>query len=373
MKLLRLYHPLCLSALMALILISGKPAQAQSSPDAEKSKAIREFLNEIVSKEKLPGMIAAIADADGLIAIGSAGVRKEGSKDALTDKDLFHIGSCTKAMTSTLLATLVADGSLRWDSTLIEVLPELKKKIHSDYHDVTLWQLVSHRAGFPANASNWWVHDRMKLKKRRLAILDENLDAASAKKAGDFFYSNLGYMAAGCMAEKVSGATWEALIKKRLFDPVGMKSAGFGPPGRPKKTEQPWGHDKSNGKWQPKQFDNAEALGPAGRVHCTIEDWAKFIALQFPDNKSSVLDRAALTRLIQPDGDYAGGWKVVKRSWANGTALTHSGSNTMWYAVVWAAPGLNRSFIVITNSRDDQSAKICDDMIGKLMAIDKKP
>ena len=60
---------------------------------------------------------------------------------------------------------------------------------------------------------------------------------------------------------------------------------------------------------------------------------------------------------------------MTKRPWGKGTVLTHSGSNTMWYAIVWVAPQLDQAFLVATNSRDDNSHPICDQMIGKLIAI----
>ena len=174
------------------------------------------------------------------------------------------------------------------------------------------------------------------------------------------------------MAERLTHSKWESLMTKRLFNPLGMTSAGFGPPGSPDKEDQPWGHIISEGTWQPKQFDNAAALGPAGRVHCSLTDWAKFVSLQLPHNTAPTVDRQHLDRLIDPTGDYAGGWIVVRRPWAKGKALTHSGSNTIWYATVWVAPRLNRAFMVATNSCDDNSHAICDKMISRLIEIDRE-
>lgn len=333
---------------------------------------IQNSLLKMVTKEKLPGMIAAIIDNTGVIAISSAGVRNIKSDKALTDHDIVHIGSCTKAMTSTMLATLVSDSTLTWETTIIQVFPELKDSIHPDYHHVTIWQLVTHRAGIPANAKNWWMYNNREIKERRLEILKENLKNASSLKTGGYLYSNLGYMIAGCMAERLTGLSWESLMRKRLFSPLGMTSAGFGPTGITDKVNQPWGHNKSERNWQPPQFDNAEALGPAGRVHCTVEDWAKFLSLQLPRSKASILDSKHLDKLIDPIGEYAGGWIVVQRTWANGKALSHSGSNTMWFATVWVAPKLNRAFIVVTNSCDNNSGVLCDKMIGKLISIDQE-
>ena len=56
-----------------------------------------------------------------------------------------------------------------------------------------------------------------------------------------------------------------------------MASAGLGPPGTEVKVDQPWGHILEHDNIKPVQIDNAPVLGPAGRVHCSISDWSKFI------------------------------------------------------------------------------------------------
>ena len=345
-------------------------SQLQSQKTNSKSEAISSILREMILKERIPGIIAAITSSEGIVAIGSEGVRRINTKEKITNNDLIHIGSCTKAMTSLLLGTLVADNLIRWDTQLIQVFPELYEVIHPDFHSVTVWQLLTHRSRVPANAKNWWKYSNLELKKRRIELLKENLKNAPMIEPKSYQYSNLGYMIAGCIAEKITGDTWEHLIKKRIFGPLNMRSAGFGPPGTLGKIEQPWGHLRSGPDWQPKQFDNAQSLGPAGRVHCNVEDWSKFISLQLPKNHSEAqYDQDILNKLKTPTDQYAGGWIVVRRSWGNGLVLTHSGSNTTWYSVVWVAPRLNRAFIVATNSKDKNSRSICDKLIGKLINI----
>ncbi|MFK5924269.1 MAG: serine hydrolase domain-containing protein [Verrucomicrobiota bacterium] len=357
--------------LFTLPLLVCQTSQAQTKIEREKSALIKAALIKSINQNKIPGMLAAIIDSDGLIAIAAAGVRKSGNKKKITPQDLVHLGSCTKAMTSTLLARFVDESSISWETTLIEVFPEYKNKIHPDYHQTTLWQLATHRSGIATNAQDWRAHRNMTIKVRRQTIMLENLKQASAGKPGEFLYSNLGYMTAACMIEKLSRTSWEDLMKSFIFKPLDMKSAGFGAPGRPGEIKQPWGHIKKSGRWSPIQSDNAAALGPAGRVHCSLQDWAKFIALQLPEKTPVILNRKKLDRLIQPTGEYAAGWLVTQRTWGKGTVLSHSGSNTMWHALLWVAPKLDRAYLVVTNSNDEKSTVICDDMIGKLIAIDK--
>lgn len=213
--------------LVMLFMTIAQPGFSQSVHDETKSQKINNALNEVTNSNKAPGMIGAIISSEGIIAISSAGVRKAGSDIPFAISDHVHLGSCGKAMTSAMLATLVAEGKLSWETRFIEVLPELKSKIHSDYHDVTIWELLTHRSGAPS----WWTLSQRYTKEKRLELLLDKLKAPAPKKRGEFHYSNLGYVMAGYMAEKITGGKWETLMQGRVFNPLGMTSAGFGFPG----------------------------------------------------------------------------------------------------------------------------------------------
>ena len=333
-------------------------------------RSIVKYLIGPVAEGKSPGLIAAIIDEAGVRAIASAGVRKQGSPEKFTINDQVHIGSNTKAMTSAMLAILVEDGTFinGWETTVSEVFPELVGEIHAGYHRVTLWQLVSHTSGMARDARNWWTHAGLEIKARRYTIMKETLANPPAGSSGKFLYSNLGYMVAGIMAEKLTGKSWERLMEERLFTPLGMHSAGFGAPGTPNEVDQPWGHDRNAGaSWVPSQIDDV-VNGPAGTVHVSIADWAKFIQLWFPNSEPKILDRGTLNALITPrSGDYAAGWSVASRSWAADLALNHAGSNTYWYSNLWVAPNRERAYVVVANSTDDATFDMLDDIIGNLI------
>ncbi len=358
------------------ILVENQTKYSQTSLDSNKSDSIQHILTEVINEGKAPGIIAAITSSEGVIAIASAGERKAGSDIAFTTNDLIHLGSCGKAMTSTMIATLVAEGKISWDTKLIDAIPELKQKIHTDYHKITLWNLLTHRAGLFKNPSDWSAFKNKEIKERRIALIIENMSSPSSSQQGEFHYSNFGYMVAACMAERVTDLSWEQLMQKRIFNPLEMSSAGFGAPNTPNKIDQPWGHKKSRIKfwknWEPDQSDNAEALGPAGRIHCNIEDWTKFLALQMTE-KNPILDRKYLDKLIEPVGShfYAGGWGVAAPDWAKGIIITHAGSNGIWYTNVLVIPKLDRAFIISTNSRDfGETEELITELTNKLIRME---
>jgi len=317
-------------------------------------------------------MIGAILRGDSVAAIGAAGVRKAGSPEPIGVGDRVHIGSCTKAMTATMIGTLVDAGKLRWDSTLGEVFPDRAEKLHPDYRAVTLTQLLSHRAGLPANAPWRTLAPLASPTEQRRAILGRMLGEAPGSRPGTaYLYSNLGYALAGLMAEQVSGTPWDRLMRERVFGPLGMASAGFGPPGDPGRVDQPWGHRIVGEESRPVHFDNPPAMGPAGTVHCSVPDWARFAALHL-DGKfaaTRLVTPATLQALHTPapGGDYGGGWIICQRPWAGGTALTHSGSNTFWFCTVWLAPARGLGILVAANAAGTEATDAVEDAIGGLI------
>ena len=118
---------------------------------------------------------------------GVAGVRTRGKPDKIAAADRFHIGSDTKAMTAMLCGILVDEGKLKWDQTLGETFPELKKSMHPQYQAVTLEQLLTNRGGAPGDLTKdelWgklWQHKGTPTSARRLAPSGRHVEAARSR------------------------------------------------------------------------------------------------------------------------------------------------------------------------------------------------
>jgi CubicO group peptidase (beta-lactamase class C family) len=107
------------------------------------------------------------------------------------------------------------------------------------------------------------------------------LDHARGSK---FDYSNLGYAIAGALLERIGGKTWEELVTERIIEPLGLKSARFGPQASLGKVDAPLGHviegGKPNAMLASPNGDNPLILGPAGTMHMSVLDFAKWVAWQ---------------------------------------------------------------------------------------------
>ena len=337
--------------------------------------AVTQALKPIRQKFNVPAMAAAVVTSDGIKFAGAVGVRKRGTEVPVTLADLWHLGSDTKAMTSTLIARLVERGQLRWDSTLAEIFPDLAPQMNPEFQNVTLLQLLSHRAGLPENL-DLAAYSGTDVQALRLRAVREYLaQKPETKPGGTYAYSNLGYIIAGAIVEKVTGQPWERAITDEVFKPLQMNSAGFGGTGTPGQIDQPWPHTDDG---QPTaengpDMDNPPVMGPAGRVHCSIQDWARFIQDQLRGARGgpALLKPDSYSKLQTPPfgGDYALGWIVVQRGWGGGAVLNHGGDNTMNFANVWVAPKKDFAILVCVNQSGDTAFQASDEAVGALIKL----
>lgn len=336
------------------------------------------LLKTIRQKYRVPAIAGTIVTSKGIVTVAVAGVRKRGTKIAVTLDDRWHLGSDTKAMTATLIAKLVEQGSLKWDTTLAEVFPKLSSKFHGDMRGVTILQLLSHRSGLPANLMLVNYLGDSAPKERLRAVRQELTNSPKTPPGSKYEYSNLGYIIAGAIVEKLTGEAWEKNMADHLFRPLKMEHAGFGGVGTPGKIDQPWGHTADGqpvGKNGP-SVDNPPVMGPAGRVHCTIQDWARFVADQIRGARGepAILKSSAYQTLHTPPfgGNYALGWITAKRDWGGGVVLNHGGSNTMNFANVWVAPKRGFAVLVCVNQGGDTAFKASDAAASALIAYHSK-
>jgi CubicO group peptidase (beta-lactamase class C family) len=356
----------------------GTRKKASNNPAPVRAdERLNDILAPIRDEHHLPGLIGAILSGDGLEAIGAVGIRKIGSPEPMQITDRVHLGSCTKTMTATLAGLLIDEGKLKWGSTIAEIFPDAADQVHPGYRRVTLAQLLTHRAGLPHNIDRKQLDGRTPTE-QRTSILTTMLKNPPRHKPGSAYeYSNVGYTLAGLMTEKVTDQSWNDLMKRRIFDPLAMATAGFGSPGQRGTVEQPWGHRELKGEIQPAQLGTAPPVDPAGAVHCSLPDWSRFAALHLAAARGRPrLLKAATFRALHtppPGFEYAGGWFVCQRTWAGGRALTHGGTNTSFFVTVWLAPALNLGFLAAANQGGQVAEKAVDQAIAALIKASELP
>lgn len=338
-------------------------------------------LEAIRKKHDVPALAAAAMTKTDLRGVGAVGVRKLGNPTKVTVEDQWHIGSCTKSMTATLAAMLVEKGQIKWETTVGEIFKEQRDSMDEQWPAVTLDQLLTHRAGAPTEPPenlwrNAWARHGTPTEQRAEFVRGLLIRKPETPPGTAFAYSNQGYSIAGAMLERVTGEPWEKLMVKMIFPANLMSDAGFGAPAAPGKVNQPWGHEREGGKLVPvppgPKADNPPSIGPGGTVHCSIQELVRYAAWHARGEAlgSATLKRESFVKLHTPPpgADYASGWVVAPRPWAGGNALTHAGTNTMFYAVMWIAPAKEAAFVAATNSPGAPAEKACDEAVAAMIA-----
>lgn len=383
-----------MAAIATSLKLTEYAAQGQSAKATGDAKAagndqnaeIELVLKKIRQAHDLPALACAVVLGGQTVAQAAVGVRKYGSDVPVTVNDQFHLGSCTKAMTATLIGMLVEQGKLAWKTTLAQSFPDLVPTMHPKLQDVTVEMLLAHRSGFPERS---WPEGKTFADMHHLAGTPREQRQAYAslflREAPDYepgskyVYSNVNYALLGIIAERLSDTAWEDYITQQLFQPLGITTTGFGAMGTPGKIDQLWQHVMDGTTHHPIEpgpmSDNPPVIAPAGTVHCAIGDWAKFIAAHVQEgrNAESLLKPETFKKLHTPPfgGEYMAGWIAAERDWGGGRVLMHAGSNNMNFAVVWMAPLKNFAVLAATNQGGDGAAQACDEacaaMIGKFL------
>jgi len=209
--------------------------------------AVESLLNDARERYELPAIAAVVVKADSVLSTVAIGVRRAGYADPVMPTDRFHIGSNGKAMTSTVIARLIEQGVLTWDTRPVDIFPELGPAVHDGFREVTLQQLLGHRAGLPPymtpksmRSAERRVDNAGSPRAQRRAFATWLLQQAPDAAANTDHYSNAGYSIAASMAEAAADEPWESLLESRLAKPLKITLWR----GQPARTDpaQPWGH-----------------------------------------------------------------------------------------------------------------------------------
>lgn len=340
------------------------------------------ILEGIRATQNLPALGCAVIRSNRIVGFGVTGVRKSGASPKVTPQDLWHHGSLTKSMTATLAAIMVQEGKIQWSTRLVDVFPDKAAAMKPGWELATLELLLANRAGAMGDLgpsgiwSQLWNHAGTPTE-QRLLLLDRLTALAPKTTPGTAYeYSNAGFALAGAMLEKVAGIPWEDLITQKLFLPLGMTSAGFGVPASPRYIDQPWGHTGSGTTRTPMapgtDADNPPGIGPAGTVHCNLSDFARYVAFHLAGSRgqAELISPEAFTKLhtaLENNSNYALGWNIGERPWAQGKTISHTGSNLQWYTNVWIAPNRDWACVVVTNFGGTGAFAATDSVVGRMI------
>ena len=344
-------------AAMAAILFACRAVAALQPQDAEPSRDLQGFVDEMRSTQRLPGLAVVVVRSDGQPRVYVSGERRIGKGDPITPADRMHLGSLTKAITATVIGALTEQHRMTLETTIGQTFPELSAKMLPGYRDVNVRQLLTHSGGVPPyrtrESLQWMLALKGTATDQRLAFLERVLAEPPRFEPGTRHeYSNAGGAIAGAIAERIGGAPYRQLVQELVFARLGGE-AGFGNPGLAA-TPQPWGHTRTilgtvvEVSPADSVYTTPLAIEPAGDVSLSPQDYGRFLQLHLRGlrGRDDVLKGTTVRDLhrtappINPSLGFAMGWSVMPRDGVESHEHVGSYGAYVAYATIQASRDL---------------------------------
>src|SRR6266545_239382 len=229
-----------------LAFVSAIPAADPQVAHPEKLKAIPAAMQKFVDSDDISGSVTVVGRKDGVVAFDAVGQRDIIAKAPMTKETMFRIASMTKPVTAIGIMILADEGKLSPDDDVVKHLPEFTGQLLREQaggleavpgtfsfkkpkRAVKIRDLLTHTsgvAGYPKGVDDVYLKRNRTLAETTLATA---LQPLTFEPGSRWKYSNEGIDVLGRVIEVVSGESYENFLKKRIFDPLGLKDTTFYP------------------------------------------------------------------------------------------------------------------------------------------------
>lgn len=324
----------------------------QPSDLAEKLAKIEKEIEEKRKEFGVPGAAVAIVKDDKVIFQKGFGQRDVERNLPATPDTLFAIGSCSKAFTAMAVVISQDEGKLSLDDSPKKYLPYFKLQDPEADAKITVRDLLHHSSGLDRTDIAWYTGAL----NREEAIKIAGLAKPTAKFREKFQYQNSMYSAAGEVAAKANGVTWEKYIEERFFKPLGMKSSDTSVKQMAKAADHATGYalqDKVTTKAILRDITN---VAPAGAINSNVKDMSQWIRLMLGggvfEGKRLVSEKGfseIVKKHISAGGNngYSLGWML--NEWNGHQIVSHGGGIDGFNSLVALMPDQKLGFVVLTN------------------------
>ncbi|MFN8283928.1 MAG: serine hydrolase [Chitinophagales bacterium] len=338
--------------IVVIFLFTTISAQSQSTVS---------FADSIRKTYQIPELAYVALSSDFVFELEVLGVQRINTNYIAHQKDRFHIGSNTKAITSFIAALLVQENKINWNTTFFELFPELKSKSKKAYYNITLQDLLTFRGKLPA-----YTYTNKQPTNKQIARSNAEQRYALAKyflsqkpmieNENGLTPSNADYILAGLMLEKASGKSYKELVTD-FGKKIGIQF-GFDYPNMTD-TLQPYGHDANLNPVLP--FDNYKLnwLLSAGNINISIDEYAKFILLHLIGLKENTpfLPTKTFEKLLYELPVFSFGWFNNIDSTTNHHIAYNTGNAGAFITKVEIIKEADRAYIIFTNSSTAQTSE----------------
>jgi CubicO group peptidase (beta-lactamase class C family) len=330
------------------------------------------FIRSQVEEGRAGGIVVGVIEADGstrVVSLGSAGP----SRRPLGARSVFEIGSITKVFTATLLADMIARGEVSLSDPVAKYLPDEVSMPVRGSRQITLLDLVTHHSGLPRVPDNMPRSNRLNpFEDYSVERLYAFLSAYELRRdiGADFEYSNLGVGLLGHALGRAKGMSYEALVRERVLEPLGMSMTGV----TLEEESSDWMSDGHDGAGNVVPLWQMSVLEGAGALRSTAEDMLGFLAANMGPPTSSLARSMRVTHEIQKQIDSRRGiglaWRVERVG--DGTMLFHTGGTAGFQSFIGFDPDKRVGTVVLTNANPADSIQLAG-AIGRQLIYPEPP
>jgi CubicO group peptidase (beta-lactamase class C family) len=354
-------------AALAAAAFASSPAAAQKP--ATPPPGFDKYVASVLETFTVPGVAVAIVKDGQVVLARGYGVRRLGEPTPVDAQTQFGIASNTKVFTATALAILVEEGKVEWDAPVIQYLPWFAMYDPYVTRELTVRDLLVHRSGLGLGAGDllWWppsTYDRKEIARRLRYIRP----ATSFRSA--YAYDNVLYLVAGELIEAVSGQRWEAFVRTRILDRVGMSHSDVNHSAAGRSGNVATTHAEVNDTVRPVAPFLSDNTNPAGGIMSGAEDMAKWVMVQLDSGRvadgSPLISPASIRQIWrevtpEPISDAPPGLPHLRpkmsgyalgletRDYRGRQLLTHTGGLPGYLSRVAMLPELRLGVVVLTN------------------------
>jgi CubicO group peptidase (beta-lactamase class C family) len=320
----------------------------------------------------IPGLAVAIVKDDKVVYARGFGVRNSETREPVTPRTIFGVGSVTKSFTATSMAMLVDEGKMRWDAPVKDYLPYFQT--YDPYVTAVLSprDLACHRTGIEqANYLQWRPTgraDNIYHPTRADIVRAFKYLGPSEGFREKFSYKNDTWVVAGAVIEALSGRTWDQFVHERIFAPLGMHRSSTSVSETDALDDVSSVHVVTGGKLTPIKLVLADVAGPMGSINSTVLDLAQYVRFHLGQGTfegSRLLSDASIAELHQPQMidptetfikgthftqqvSYALGWWV--QDYRGHKLVRHAGEIVGGSANVYYLPEKHLGVVVLANA-----------------------
>src|SRR6266542_1267856 len=354
------------SGLLTLLgLSTAAPAEKSHVTSEQVTRAIQEIeklAQKQIQENALPGLAIAVVFQDKTVYAKGFGVRDTNTKMPVDADTVFQLASISKSIGSTLVAELVGEGKITWDSKLSALDPPFEMFDPWVTREITIRDMYAHRSGLPGHGG-----DQLEGRgfTRGAVLYCRRYEQADGGFGSHYACTNFGITEGSIAAARAYGLEWEAAANEKLFKRLGMTSASSRYADFVAQSNKALGHVLVDGKWVPKFKRDPDAQSPAGGVSSSVNDVAKWIRLQLANGKfegKQIVDEKALAETHHPQmltgfnpftglpSFYGLGWNVSYDDQGR-LRLNHSGAFALGAATyVNLVPAEQLGIVVLTNA-----------------------